>query len=125
MTVAQRSTANRMIDAKGQTVTLTRRASGAYDPATGTATITETTQTGKGVILPLAGYRKFGNANIVAGDETLLLSGLNSAGAALTTPHVDDSLTDAGGNVFALVAVDPLHPAGLDILYDCVIRRAA
>ena len=92
---------------------------------TGTATITETTQSGKGVILPLAGYRKFGNANIVAGDETLLLSGLNSAGAALTTPHVDDSLTDAGGNVFALVAVDPLHPAGLDILYDCVIRRAA
>lgn len=124
MTTAQRTTANRMIAAKGQAVTLTRRASGSYDPATGTAAITTSTQTGKGVILPLAGYRK-AQGNIVAGDETLLLSGLNSAGAALTAPHVDDEVTDAGGNVFSLVAIDPLHPAGLDILYDCVVRRAA
>lgn len=124
MTVAQRSTANRLIADKGQTVTITRRTAGAYDPATGTAAITETTQTGKGVILPLAPYRKFAG-NVVAGDETLLLSGLNSAGAALTLPHVDDSVTDAGGNVFSMVSVDPLHPAGLDIVIDCVIRRAA
>lgn len=46
MTVAQRSTANRLIADKGQTVTLTRRASGAYNPATGTSAITTTTQTG-------------------------------------------------------------------------------
>lgn len=124
MTIAQRTTADRMIAAKGQAVTLTRRASGSYDPATGTAAITTTTQTGKGVILPLAGYRK-AQGNIVAGDETLLLSGLNAAGAALTAPHVDDTVTDAGGNVFQLVALDPLHPAGLDIIFDCVIRRAA
>lgn len=124
MTIAQRSSADRMIAAKGQTVTLTRQASGSYDTATGTAAITTTTQTGKGVILPLAGYRK-AQGNIVAGDETLLLSGLNTAGAALTAPHVDDSVTDAGGNVFHLVMVDPLHPAGLDIIFDCVIRRAA
>lgn len=125
MTTAQRSTANRMIAAKGQAVTLTRRASGSYDPATGAAAITTSTQSGKGVILPLAGYRKVGMGNIVAGDETLLLSGLNTAGAAITAPKVDDELTDAGGKVYALVAIDPLHPDGTDILYDCVIRGMA
>jgi hypothetical protein len=124
MTAAQRSTANRMIAAKGQTVTLTRRASGTYDPATGSAAITETTQTGKGVILPLAGYRKIGVGNIAIGDETLLLSALGGTGT-LSAPHVDDEVTDANGNVYALTVIDPLHPAGLDIMFDCVIRRAA
>lgn len=126
MTTAQRATANRMIAAKGQAVTLTRRASGAYDPATGTATITTSTQLGKGVILPLAGYRKIGAGNIVAGDETLLLSALDTSGAALDPlPTVDDELTDANGKVYALTVVDALHPDGTGILYDCVIRGTA
>lgn len=125
MTAAQRTSADRMIAAKGQAVTLTRRASGDYDPATATAAITTSTQTGKGVILPLGGYRKVNGTSIVAGDETLLLSGLGSDGTPLTEPKVDDFATDAGGNVYALTVVDPLRPAGLVIIFDCVIRRAA
>ena len=123
MTTAQRTTANRMISAKGQTVTLTRETSGAYNPATGTATITETTQTGKGVILPLAGYRRIDGASIVAGDETLLLSALNSAGAALTDPVPGDVLTLADATTkYTFVMVNPLRPAGLDIIFDTVVR---
>lgn len=125
MTVAQRLSAHAMIEAKGQAVTLTRRASGTYNPATGAASISTSTQTGKGVILPLAPYRKAGNTNIVAGDETLLLSGLNSAGAVLTAPKIDDSVTDANGKVYTLVAIEALAPAGLAILYDCVVRGRA
>lgn len=124
MTVAQRLSAHSQIAAKGQTVTLTRRASGAYNTATGTAAITTTTQTGKGVILPLGGYRK-GDGMIVAGDEMLLLSGLDSAGVALTEPGVNDLVTDANSGVYTLIAVDPLRPAGLPIIYQCVVRRAA
>lgn len=123
MTVAQRTTAHRMIAARGQAVTLTREASGAYNPATGTATITETTQTGKGVILPLAGYRRVDGVHIIAGDETLLLSALASDGTALTAPLPGDVLTLADGTTkYTFTTVNPLRPAGLDIILDCVVR---
>lgn len=124
MTVAQRSTANRLIADKGQTVTLTRRASGAYNPATGTSAITTTTQTGKGVILPLSGFRKVNGSSVVAGDETLLLSALATSGVALTAPKVGDHITGSDGAAYVLTAIDPMRPAGLAIIYDCVVRRA-
>lgn len=120
MTVAQRLSADRMIAAKGQTVTLTRRTAGAYNTATASAAVTETTQTGKGVILPLAGYRKADGKTIVNGDETLLLSGLASDGTALA-PSVDDKLTCVSGT-YLVTVVDPLRPAGLAIIWDCVGR---
>ncbi len=125
MTVAQRSSADRMIDAKGQTVTIAGTVGGTYVPGTGTVTgATPTSQTGKGVILPLAGYRKVDGALIVAGDETLLLSALNSAGAPLTEPAVDEVLTLADGTTkYTFVMVNALSPAGLGIIYDCVVRR--
>ena len=126
MTVAQRLTANRLIAAKGQAVTLTRRAAGAYDPATGTAAITETTQTGKGVILPFGqGIRKRADSNVTATDRLCYLSALNASGAALTEPKVDDFLTDAGGVKYAVVEVSPLSPAGLDIMFELTVRAAA
>ena len=125
MTVAQRSRAHDMIEAKGQTVTLTRNASGAYNPATGTAAITTTTQTGKGVILPFAqGIRKRGDSNVTAADRYCILSGLNSAGAALTEPKVDDKLTDSANNAYTITEVSPLEPAGLPVIYELTIRSA-
>jgi hypothetical protein len=125
MTVAQRSRAHDMIEAKGQTVTLTRNASGTYNPATGAASITPSTQTGKGVILPFAqGIRKRGDSNVTAADRYCILSGLNSAGAALTEPKVDDKLTDAANNAYTVTEVSPLEPAGLPIIYELTIRSA-
>ena len=125
MTIAQRTTANRLIADKGQTVTLTRRASGAYNTATGTSAIATTTQTGKGVILPFAqGIRKQSGSNVTAADRLCLLSGLTSAGAALTEPKVDDTLTDAGGAVYTITEVSPLEPAGLAIIYELTVRAA-
>jgi len=124
MTVAQRLSADAMIAKFGQAVTLTRRSAGAYDVATSSAAVSETTQTGKGVILPLAGYRKADGKVIVHGDETLLLSALASDGTALA-PSVNDKLTDAGGATYLVTVVDPLRPAGLAIIWDCVGRRAA
>lgn len=118
MTVAQRLSANRMIAAKGQTVTLTRRAAGAYTPATGTATISESTQTGKGVIFDFGdGLRKMAGANIPAGSRSCILSALNTSGSALTRPQVDDTLTDATGSKYGVAAVSELSPAGTDIIY--------
>lgn len=125
MTVAQRSRAHDMIDAKGQSVTLTRRTAGTYNPATGAAAITTSTQTGKGVILPLAaGLRHMGGTNIPLGAKQCLLSGLNTAGTALTAPKVDDTLTDANGDVYVISEVNPHEPAGLSIIHDLMIVGA-
>lgn len=124
MTVAQRLTADRQIAAKGQAVTITRRATGSYDPSTGAAAITTTTQAGKGVILPLGAYAKVAG-NVVEGDRQLLLSALKADGSVLTAPVVDDSVTLADSSVVTITAVDPLSPAGLAIIYDCVVRGAA
>lgn len=125
MTAAQRLSADRMIEAKGQTVTLTRRSAGAYNTATGKAAITETTQTGKGVILPFAvGIRKRGDSNVTQADRQCLLSALNSAGASLTAPVVDDKLTDASGATYVITEVSPLAPDGTAVLYELTVRRA-
>lgn len=121
---ANRASASKMIGGKGQPVTITRRTPGAYNTATGTAAITETTQTGTGVVLPLAPFRKTAES-IVQGDQQLLLSALDNSGAVLTAPVVDDRVTLADGTVATITAIDPLAPSGLVILYDCVIRRAA
>lgn len=126
MTAAQRLSANRMIEAKGQTVTLTRQVPGAYNTATATASITSTTQTGKGVILPFGeGLRKMAGTNIAIGDKQCLLSALKSDGTALTAPQVGDTITDANSVVYEITEVAPLAPAGLAIFYDLTVRAAA
>lgn len=126
MTTAQRTSANRMIAAKGQTVTLTRQASGAYSPATGAAAVTPATQTGKGVILPFgAGLRKQDGSTITADDRLCYLSALNSSGGALTAPKVNDTLTDANGSKWTITEVSALAPAGLSIMYELTIRGVA
>lgn len=126
MTAAQRSTADRMIAAKGQTVTLTRQASGAYDPATGTAAVTTATQTGKGVILPFGpGLRKQDGTTITGDDRLCYLSALTLAGGSLTVPEVNDTLADANSVDWTITEVSEIAPAGLPIVYELTIRGAA
>lgn len=126
MTTAQRATADRMIAAKGQPVTLTRRMQGEYNPATGSASITETTQMGKGVIFDFAdGLRNLAGTNIPAAARQCYLSALDMAGAVLTRPAVDDRLSDVSGVTYNVSAVSELSPAGTDILYTLTIEAAA
>jgi hypothetical protein len=121
-----RLTAADMLAEDGQTVTLAYVGTSVYDPATGETTITAPDpQTVSGAIFPLSPFAKQGNSNIVAGDQQLLLAGQNTAGTAITAPQVSGTVTDANGAPWTLIAVEPLSPAGTDVLYDCVVRRAA
>lgn len=124
-----RADAADMLSEFGQALTLTRKATGAYDPATGSAAPADTTQAGKGVILPLGTLMRRammgGGDNIIEGDQELLLSALTATGGVLTVPHVNDTVTDAAGDVWTIVTLDPLSPAGVPILFDCIVRRAA
>jgi hypothetical protein len=109
-----------MIARKGQTVSLAGITSSTYAPATGIATPTAYTASGDAVLLPLSPYRKAGNTSIIDGDEQMLLAGVN--GAALTEPPVNTVVTLADDTKYTLVAVEPLRPAGLNIMFDCIVR---
>lgn len=131
--VRAKATAARMLGlvangGKGQVVTLTREAAGVYNPATGAAAITPTTQTGSGVVFeyPITirsrgGSRDEPNTLILAGDKQLLLSALNTTGGTITRPQAGDRATIAGV-VYTITAVGPLSPAGTDVYYECNIR---
>lgn len=123
MTAAQRASAASMLERKGQVVTITHRESGAYDPATGSATVTETTQAASGVILPFPqGIRKMVGSDVLATDRQCYLSALKTDGATLSEPAVNDILTDTTGDDWTITEVSPLTPAGLDIIYELTIR---
>lgn len=102
---------------KGQTVTIAGATGSTYDPATGSATGTAYSATGSAVMLPLQPYRAEKNTDIKAGDERMLLSAL------VAKPPLNSTITLADGTTkYALIAVDPLHPAGDELLFDCVVR---
>ena len=126
MTVAQQLTADRMLAAKGQTVTLTRMVAVGYDPSTGNASAFPVTQTGKGVILDFAtGLRKQAGTTIPAAARQCFLSPLDVTGAAMALPQVDDTLTDARGRVYVVSDVSEIAPAGDAVLYTLTVRANA
>jgi len=113
-------TADKLLKGKGQTVTLTKETAGAYDPATGTATVTTSAQTAYGAVF------EYGNQNIDGtlikeGDKQLLLSAFQTDGTALTAPVVNDTVT-IGGVIYTITRIKPLAPAGTTVIYDCNIR---
>jgi hypothetical protein len=120
-----RSRADDALGRKGQSLTLTYVGGGSYDPATGTTSGSAASPaTVKGAILPLNPFKKNGTT-IIEGDQQLLLSALNTSGTAITAPMVNGTITDANSKVWTIIAVEPLSPAGTDVLYDCIVRRQA
>ena len=111
------ATANRLLKSKGQAITITRQTAGAYDPATGAATVTTTTQSGWGAVFEYAAKNIDGNL-IQAGDKQLLLSAINAAGTALTAPQVNDTV-NVGGTI---TQIKTLSPAGTTVMFDCNLR---
>lgn len=110
--------ANSLIAAKGQPVTLTLHAGGAYDLATNTVALTDTTVATVGVVLPISrGLRHMAGSNIGVDDQQLLLPG------DIAQPAIDTKAT-INGKTYVIVEVSPLAPAGEALIYDCMIRGA-
>jgi hypothetical protein len=118
-------TADKLLKGKGQTVTLTTQSSGTYDPATGSATVTTSTQYAYGAVFEyntLQGGRYNGEETLIKeGDKQLLLSAYKTDGTALTAPVVNDTVT-ISGVVYTITRIKPLAPAGTTVIYDCNIR---
>jgi len=112
---------NEAIGEMGQSVTLTNTVAGTYAPGTG-ITNTTTTQSGTGVVVDWDSRQTDGSL-IKIGDKRLLLSPLNTSGDELTAPSLGDTITDAAGVVYTLVApLGVINPAGTAVLYDCNMR---
>jgi len=124
MTVAQRLSAKTMIAAKGQTITIAGKSgTSTLNPSTRAVTSTAYSATTTAVLLPLTKARKVDGDLIKQSDETLLISALDSAGAALAEPPVNSTVTLADGSKRTIIAIDQLSPAGLVIMFDAVVRR--
>lgn len=113
-------TALRLLTRFGQSVTLTRATTGAYDPALSAAPVTEKKETRKAVLLDYDRIN-FGQAlqdgtRIQMGDRRCLM------GADGSEPTTLDYIT-VGGVKYPIKVVKALNPAGTPVLYDMLIRK--
>lgn len=111
------ATALRLIARFGQAVTITSRVQGTYNAATSAATVTETTQTTRGV-LDQYKWREIDGSLIKAGDIKLII-----AAKGLSAPAINDSVTLADGSKLTIKNVDVLSPGAIPIIYICQVRR--
>lgn len=102
----------------GQNIVLTRNTPGGYSPATGTDTITTTSQTVKAAIFPIK-ESAFQGTLIAKNDFRLLISP-----SANPAPLGDDTVVIQGAT-YTIMDVKTLSPAGTVVLYDCQIRGGA
>lgn len=104
--------------AKGQAMTLTYHGAAAYDTASATVTLTDTSASTYGVILPLSrGLKNMPGSTIGLDDQQLFLPG------DVTQPAIGTTVT-AGTKNYVITQVAPLAPDGTALMFDCVIRGA-
>lgn len=100
----------------GQQLTLSARSAGAYNPAAGVATVSEVTQIGTGALFDYGGLTQINGTAIEANDKRLYLSV-----SGILPPQVDDYVI-ASGKKYAIKNVKTIAPAGVAVLYDCLLR---
>jgi hypothetical protein len=110
---ATAATATRLLERFGAAATINRQTTGAYDPETGTAPVTTTT------LATTAAVFAYDQKYI---DGTLIKQGDQRAYCAPTNaPAQGDQLVWQGGT-FEVIAVKPVSPAGVPVLYEAQIR---
>lgn len=109
-----KATASGLLSDKGQSMTLTTRTPGAYDTATSTAAITETTEPVYGAVFDYAA-RDIDGSLIKRGDKRVILE------ASTAVPTSTDTLT-IGGVVHTIVEAVPVNPGGVVVIYKVQAR---
>lgn len=110
---ASAATAVSLLQRFGAAATLKRTTTGAYDPATGSAptTVTEHETTAAVLAYP----QKFIDGTLIRqGDRRALM-------AATVEPQAGDALAWQGSDL-SIVAVRPVDPAGVAVLYEAQVR---
>lgn len=108
--------ADELLTEFGQAVTIRHRTSGAYDPATGTATVATTDEVGVGAVFDYD-TKHIDGTMIVRGDKYVLLATIG-----ITAPDTDDRML-IGGVEYSVVSIKTEAPAGTAVLHTVQIRR--
>jgi hypothetical protein len=110
---ATAATATSLLLSFGAPCTLKREVAGAYDPATGNAAVTETTFTTQAAVFAYD-QKYINNTLILLGDQLAYMP-------PATAPKQGDLMTWQGKD-YTVVAVKPVSPAGVPVLYEAQIR---
>lgn len=101
----------------GKPMKVYRRVEGVYDPATGTAAVTESTLTMNGVVVDYTS-RQLDGERVKAGDRRVLL---DPSGQTKEVAVGDEVIVDNVRHM--IVATSHVRPAGTTVLFDCTARR--
>lgn len=108
----------------GDALTVAARASGTYDTATGTSTVTTTAYTTTGKIFDYKAYQVDGNF-VLKGDRKAVL--LGNASAWTPSPYIPnpgDTIT-FGSAIWNIVDVKPVMLQGVTVAIVCQIRGSS
>jgi len=111
------------LKAKGQAITVTRTSAGIFDPVTGATTgAVVQTFTVYGITKNFSTLARYGGSNMTP--NTMVLAGDKQAVVAADQVVLlpADVLTIAGGK-WVIIALDSVSPTGIDLLYNCHIRK--
>ena len=110
-------TALRLLQEYGQPMTLTRRTAGAYNPATGAATITSTTADAQGAIFDIRG-KEFDPQMVQVGDRKIIMAAVGLDFAPEPGMHVT-----VGADEWSVVQAGAINPGAVDVIYKLQVRK--
>ena len=99
----------------GAPVTINVLTGNAYDPVTLTNDETFTDSIGNGVTVPISA-KEMQNSLVMAGDMKLIIENIALA------PTVGSTVTN-NGIKYRVEMVEPLSPAGTNLIYTCMLRK--
>lgn len=101
----------------GGTVILKSASSGQYDPATGSASVTTSETTRKGVFLSFGSGQTYVRGQMIQTyDKRLLLDASAGVGS-------QDTFIDSDGSEWSPVSINSISPAGVAVVYDMHVRK--
>jgi len=110
------ATADRLITKFGQSVVITNKSAGAYDPSTGTSSSVTTTQNAVAAIFD-RGSNEIDGTLILTGDKKMLFSAVG-----ITKPEINDTVLVGSVTYTIKDPIKELNPAGTVIMYECNLR---
>jgi hypothetical protein len=112
--VGLKSTARKLLANFGQLMTLTQNTSATYSPDTGTNTVTSTSTTDYGVILPYE--------NISVADSLIQQNDQQVFIQLSVVPKPTDTIT-INAIIYNIISVKAIEPAAINVLYELQVRK--
>jgi hypothetical protein len=111
-----KGTARSLLAKFGQSMTLVKTTSNSYDTTTGANTLTTSSTTDIGVILPYGDGLKSTTDSLIKQDDQQVFIQMS------VVPSVTDKITINSVD-YDIVSVKAIEPAGINVLYELQVRK--